>query len=697
MGTDAAPACDSGPAALTGWLAPHALQFAGGIALLGGIALCLNLSTVQIAWLSLLLPLGVLCALQPTWFWRRGVKASAAVLLAMCGLLAAALLSHLATPVGSSGGAAALRAVAWLAVFPLTVTLVLGGARLRRALLWAVLLGACLAGCIGVVQHFTGIHPGAELLGVAESQRQIVSPSDPARFAAVGLFYNRTRFAHVMVVGICLGLGLALDARRHWHRIIATLLVLPPIAALLLSYTRAAALALGLALLIMTVPTLRRRPRVALSALLGLLLVIGVVLVVPSLRERAASAVNLVANADRLFIWERALAMLADFGGTGIGFAQHGYAHPYYLDSVNSHFGQRAQSHNLYLSFLVEMGAVGLLALLALLLGVARHAKRASVDAGDDRAVRRGAGMALVALAVLSLFHDPLYQAIEALAFILGPALLASLPLPQPIPSTKRTDESDRRLWLRRVAVVAASVLAAIGLAIYATPQLVMVVALTTVLTVLWPSWSVTRLAHAGVLALALSVVALQGGPPLLVAATLVMLLLLASCRRCDGTVLLYGAGAVLAVAVPWAAVRFASHSEAASLELIARISIALLTASALFARRELGREGRITAIGIGAVAVLALVWRVAMPAPAPGPNQVASHAALRTWSVQMARIGQRQQVALTLRDRVCWDLAVAPETGCAGNAALGLSSCAPFVYESGGASVAGRAGLARR
>lgn len=390
-------------------------------------ALCLNLSTAQIALAIALVAIGVALLRPGQRRLHAAVRTTAPVLLPTLGLFGAVVVSQCATPVAWSGWEFAYRCRAWLALFPLAIALAWGGPGARRVAVWAIIGGAAVASCLGVIQHFSGVHPGTELLEVPRSRWQIAAPGTEGRFAAVGLFYNRTRFAHVIVVALALALGLLLEGRGRRTRMVAAGLALPIAAALLLSYTRAALVSLLLALGLMLL--IRRdavSSRVRLAALgVAATLLVGVA-AAPSLRTRAGSAIDLLANQDRQFLWRRALEIGRDFGATGIGFANYRHSHPYFLDRIDSTFGMRSQGHNLYLTFYVEMGALGLLTLLWFLTASIRLGLGPRPPDGDDWAIRQGALLSVICLALVSLFHDPIYQAVEALAFFTGPALLAA-------------------------------------------------------------------------------------------------------------------------------------------------------------------------------------------------------------------------------------------------------------------------------
>lgn len=391
-------------------------------------ALPLNLTTVQIA-LVLAAVLLAVAAVRHPGVLQTVLSDGRPIHIAVGGLFAAVLVSQLLTPVGFPGWAAVLRCKAWLGYFPLALVLGLGGPATRRTATLVLLAGATVAAVLGVVQHFSGIHPNAELLGIPPDQWQIRAPTDPDRFAAVGLFYNRTRYAHVIAVPLCLAIGLALWWPNPRLRVVGTAVAAVVATALVLSFTRAALAAVILAVIIGVLRHLRRMSaRTRGGALAGLTVVALLVLAVPSTRLRAASALDAVANNDRRFIWARAFEIVQDFGATGVGFGGYGLMHAAYYDPVDPTFAMRSQAHNLLLTFLVEMGPLGVLMLLGLAVVVLREAACRGDEGSGDQALARAAGVALVALFGISMFHDPLYQAIEAHAFFVPVALLAAIP-----------------------------------------------------------------------------------------------------------------------------------------------------------------------------------------------------------------------------------------------------------------------------
>jgi O-antigen ligase len=166
---------------------------------------------------------------------------------------------------------------------------------------------------------------------------------------------------------------------------------------------------------------LRRGRRFALLAL-G---IAALALLNPGVRGRLASAFSAAANADRVFIWARALEVIRDHPVTGTGFGNYQrVAGPYY-DRVDPAFPMRTWAHNLELSTLAETGPLGLLALLWLLVAAVRVLLRSASP------FALGALAALAAWLTMAQVHDLLYdtKVMYALWFALATAMSRE-PLP---------------------------------------------------------------------------------------------------------------------------------------------------------------------------------------------------------------------------------------------------------------------------
>lgn len=171
--------------------------------------------------------------------------------------------------------------------------------------------------------------------------------------------------------------------------------------ALLLSQSRGAWL--GAAAGLVAMPALRYRrgwivPAVVLAVAVGVALALGPGQITQAiLPPSAAEEVTINTLPGRLELWTRALAMLHDFGVAGAGPGQfEPLVMVLYPPFFTGLLGGFQHAHNLYLQMAVDFGVGGLMALLALLLGIG-----ASLVAATRRwPTQRPASLPLAALAV---------------------------------------------------------------------------------------------------------------------------------------------------------------------------------------------------------------------------------------------------------------------------------------------------------
>lgn len=267
----------------------------------------------------------------------------------------------------------------------------------RRILLCAA-IGLLCSSAVGLVQYRTGIDV-VHALGLREAPAMVQAPGAPDRFGAMGFFTSRLTFGHNAAILLALLGGAAVAGTFvSGSRLIVGAACAVALAAVAVTFDRAAYLALLVAALV--VAAKRRRWRLALSvALIAVLACIH-----PLIRARLASAFSAGANADRVFIWSRALEIIRDHPWAGIGFANYPLVCGPYYDRVDPHFFMRTWAHNLELSTLAEMGPLGLAALLWLCFTAARMVLRST----NTFAV--GALAALAAWLTMAQAHDLLYD-----------------------------------------------------------------------------------------------------------------------------------------------------------------------------------------------------------------------------------------------------------------------------------------------
>ncbi|MGI5865863.1 MAG: O-antigen ligase family protein [Myxococcales bacterium] len=293
----------------------------------------------------------------------------------------------------------------------------------RRAL--GLLLGAALfVAVLGVLQRDSGFDLNYAL-GLRKAPVRIESPSGQG-FAAVGTFNSRLTFAAIEAAIFVMALSLAFGARGLVRRLAPAAVAVACALAVVSAYARAAWLGAfaGIAVLVLG---MRRKAALALAGVALLAAVAGAA--VPSVRDRAISAVRTTANQDRLFIWSRAGEVLADHPVLGVG--MQGYpivAAPYY-DKFDPHFPMRTWAHDMYFTLLLETGPAGLLAYVWIFVAAAALAFGAlrSSRGPPLSAVRLGALGAATSILVDSLFHDVLYdgEAAMTLFFFAGLAIVA--------------------------------------------------------------------------------------------------------------------------------------------------------------------------------------------------------------------------------------------------------------------------------
>lgn len=286
--------------------------------------------------------------------WRQPLRWPLLLLLlaAAVGWMASVHSGQTATAIAFLG-----RLVLGLLVFQGLLLFVASPLRLRQTL-WA--LTAALAGLAALT-----------LVGAAWPA---------AKFLPLGAIYRRlptlltdTLHPNVAAAGLLLLLPfpcvfLVDDLRRPrspWARRLSLLVVLLALLVLLLTQSRAAWLALAGMVLVVVVqqarqPWLRWRLTLLSAAAAGLLLWLG----------RAALAADWL---NREMVWAQALAMLQDFGLTGIGPGSFGVLGPQlYADFWMGDLSFIApHAHNLFLQVGLDLGLAGLVAYLALLAAAA--------------------------------------------------------------------------------------------------------------------------------------------------------------------------------------------------------------------------------------------------------------------------------------------------------------------------------------
>jgi len=279
--------------------------------------------------------------------------------------------------------------------------------------LLAAATGLAVAAAIGLVQYRTGLDP-VHALGLRPEPAMVAAPGVPGRFGAMGFFTSRLTFGHTAALLVALLAGALARRALAWPAAVAVALGL---AAVVLTFDRAAWLGLGVAALAIALRAGRRF--VVLAAVLAALAALH-----PGVRERFLTGFSTASNADRVFIWSRATELIADHPLRGVGFGNYQRAAAGYYDRVDPAFPMRTWAHNLELSTLAEMGPLGLLAMLWIWVAAAVALWRCADP------IATGGLAALAAFLAITQTHDLFYdtKVMYALWFALGTALWRAPP-----------------------------------------------------------------------------------------------------------------------------------------------------------------------------------------------------------------------------------------------------------------------------
>ena len=309
-----------------------------------------------------------------------------------------AILSDLLAPSGPPAFAAATLWRAVLGFIVVAHALRIAPPRTPWRLLVCLSVGLLCASVVGLLQYRTGFDL-VHALGLRSAPALVQAPGVEGRYGAMGFFTSRLTFGHnVTLVLATLAGALVSGAVPAGFRIALGATCALGLAAVAVTFDRAAYLGVVVAVAVLIVRGGRRRLAVALAAAAAL----GALH--PAVRGRLSTAFSASANPDRLFIWSRALDVIRDHPLHGVGFANYPLVLGPYYDRVDPHFFMRTWAHNLELSTLAEMGPLGLAALFWLLIGATRMALRSTSPFAP------GALAALAAWFTIAQVHDVLYD-----------------------------------------------------------------------------------------------------------------------------------------------------------------------------------------------------------------------------------------------------------------------------------------------
>lgn len=259
---------------------------------------------------------------------------------------------------------------------------------------------------------------------------------------APGWFHNSGEFGIQMCIFFPMSLYFMSAVQRHWSlwkRVIILALPLTAIMSVVATNSRGAMLgvaAVGLWML------LRTRYRVRALIGLGILAVIGFLLMPQETRDRFTTMGDDTTSQQRLTYWRHGIEMFKEHPITGIGFEN-------WSDYYRNAYNHQALPHNIFIQAGAELGTIGLIGLLGLIISsfivTARTRKLANSMGESGRflaATARGLDGAMVGYLVSAFFVTVLFY--PYLWFALGmtsalyaatqaqAAKLPALPVPTP-------------------------------------------------------------------------------------------------------------------------------------------------------------------------------------------------------------------------------------------------------------------------
>ena len=234
-------------------------------------------------------------------------------------------------------------------------------ARLRRFLGFLYLAVVCTA-VFAVYQRLTGV-------AVNSSQTDLAANAGmPGRVYST--FENPNNYAEFLVLLLPLSFAFTTMLQNRRARLGATALLILPLAALAMTYSRSGWVSFALAAAVLLFFCQKKMlPFLLLLALLALPLLPQTVF----RRLLTIGSTSDSSNLYRVYIWRGTAGLLRRFGLTGVGFGPENF-HPVYVLFCNGHAREAQHAHMLWLELWAEMGIAGLLSYAAFHFGLLRRA-----------------------------------------------------------------------------------------------------------------------------------------------------------------------------------------------------------------------------------------------------------------------------------------------------------------------------------
>jgi putative inorganic carbon (HCO3(-)) transporter len=298
------------------------------------------------------------------------------------------------------------------------VTNTVRSAEILRSLIWVLLIVGALLGALSLDQQVTETYSNA-YFGFAQTDATATGVAETGLARLAGPVGEQNRYAQIMLMLVPLGLMMVSAERRRWLKLGAVVCAGLAALAVALTFSRGAALAAGIILLVMIAMRYVRISHVAAAAGLVALVLIAV----PAYGERVTSVTSILSllsedsstSATDNSLLSRAtenltaLSVWADHPIVGVGPGEFPAYYRGYADKIGlSIKAQDREAHNLYLGIAAESGSLGLIAFLGAV-GVtmwhlARVRRRAMKIRPDLAAMATGFLLALVGYLGSGLF-----------------------------------------------------------------------------------------------------------------------------------------------------------------------------------------------------------------------------------------------------------------------------------------------------
>lgn len=234
--------------------------------------------------------------------------------------------------------------------------------RKLKKLLAFIYIGVVAAAAVAIVQRFLGVSVSSSYTDLANN------PGMPGRVYSV--YENPNNYAEIIVLLFPAAAVWTTILKEKYQRIYAMAGLALPVAALLMTYSRASWVGFGLAVIVFLFFCCKRiLPAFFLLALMAIPLLPQTIWH----RILTIGSLNDSSNMFRIYVWSAALDIVRDHGLIGLGLGPHNFQ-PVYWRYMSPHATTALHAHMIYLEIWIEMGLLGIGSYLVYYLTTVRRA-----------------------------------------------------------------------------------------------------------------------------------------------------------------------------------------------------------------------------------------------------------------------------------------------------------------------------------